>query len=160
MAYTRLARLPETAWARHLDNIRRERGWSVVQLFEDVRDDLHLGPKSRSAFHSRLHGFQPRDDDEAAILIARYGEPGPDLTPEPEPEPAPDFAAVLLKFSGELEAMREEREALRRERDALRVDRELLEALRLTVDRLVAEGHPGLGSGGSAARPVPPAAAE
>jgi hypothetical protein len=75
------------------------------------------------------------------------GEPGPDLEPEPEPEPTPDLTAVLLAFSRELEAAREERTKLRAQ----------VETLAETVDRL-ARGS--LARGGTPGRGTPDARQE
>lgn len=84
MAYRPSSHLPETAWARHLDNIRRERDWSATQLFEHVRVPLGLAEKSRSAFASSLH----RDPRPAYVPVLRqlFGDPPaePEATKEPE----------------------------------------------------------------------------
>lgn len=91
VTYTRLARPPQTAWARHLDAVRIERDWSGTQMFEDAREALGLRPKSRTAFMSLLIDDEP-NERQAKALAELYGAPQPGT--EAEPQPAPDAATL------------------------------------------------------------------
>lgn len=80
MPYTALG-TPQTAWARHLDNIRRERKWSATALFEDCHEALGLGPKSLTSF-KRVLVDKEMPAEWAAALTKRYGAPSPEaVTP-------------------------------------------------------------------------------
>jgi hypothetical protein len=81
--YTALG-TPQTAWARHLDNIRRERKWSATALFEDCHEALGLGPKSLTSFKGVLKD-KPMPAEWAAALTKRYGAPAADLEPASTP---------------------------------------------------------------------------
>lgn len=112
--YTATRKPPTTAWARHLDAVRRERGWSATRLFEEVYADLNLSAKSRTAFLPLLHDAEP-DEHEAAVLRAHFGEPNPDLGPEAEPVETPgDLTAAITALVDALDRDREERLALTR----------------------------------------------
>jgi hypothetical protein len=89
----------------------RERDLSQTQMFEIVGAELELGPKSRTAFRAFLQRREPTDD-QAAILRKHFGEPPPQLTPEPEPQP--DLLSAINALVKALDADREERQALTR----------------------------------------------
>jgi hypothetical protein len=108
MAYTATSKEPRTAWARHLDTVRRERDLSATQMFEEAGPRLGLGSKSRSAFLKFLEDRSPTVA-EAAALAALYG--WPDEQPAVA-APEPDLAAALRDLVVELRAMREERTRL------------------------------------------------
>lgn len=105
MAYRTTLKEPHTAWARHLDAIRRERDLSATQMFEEAGPALGLGPKSRSAFLRFLEDREP-STAEASALAGLYGWP---TEQSAAPEPAPDLATALHELVTELRAMREER---------------------------------------------------
>lgn len=81
MTYRPSANEPATAWARHLDAVMRERGWSRVRLFEEVGAELGYAPKSRSGFLPLLADREPTPA-QADVLRRHFGEPA--AIPEPE----------------------------------------------------------------------------
>ena len=115
MAYRASAQEPKTAWARHLDQVRRARGMSATAMFETVGPDLGLGPKSRSAFLPFLVDKDP-DEAEAAILARHFGWPPAELqTQKVGATPSGDALADALKaIAEELRLAREERAATER----------------------------------------------
>jgi hypothetical protein len=146
MSYRPSARPPVTPWARHLDQVMRDRGWSRVRLFEEVGGELGYSPKSRSGFLPLLEDREPTAA-QADVLRRHFGEPQPQ-------EPAPDsahtegagsLAAAILELTAELKAAREAREAYEVRLRA--VEAELLSLRAAPVD----EASPG--------RHVPPASA-
>ncbi len=99
---------PKTAWARHLDQVMRDRGWSRVRLFEEVGEELGYGAKSRSGFLTLLVDREPTPP-QAAVLARHFGEPEAGAVSEPSPEPS--LAAAISELAAELRAAREERQA-------------------------------------------------
>jgi hypothetical protein len=102
MAYRASTAEPKTAWARHLDQVRRDRGWSATAMFEVVGSDLGLGKKSRSAFLPFLEDREP-DAEQAAVLARHFGWPPAEPAP-PEPPPTLDPIAVMAAHTKALEA--------------------------------------------------------
>ena len=100
---------PETAWARHLDAVRKTNGWSQVRLFEEIGPDLGYAPKSRSAILPLLWNREP-DEAQAAVLRRHFGDPPAELDRPPAPEPT--LAAALSALGEELRAARQERAAM------------------------------------------------
>jgi len=95
MSYRPSSKEPTTAWARHLDAVRRERDWSATQLFEAVAPKLGLGPKSRSAFVDRLH-LDPRPSYVPA-LRELFGDPPEEAQSTASPVAAtPDAGLAAL----------------------------------------------------------------
>ena len=135
MPYRPPSHPPETAWARHLDSIRRERGWSVVRLFEEVGADLGYAPKSRSAILPLLWNREP-DAAQAAVLRRRFGDPPADLAPATAP--TPDLAAAIAALTDELRLSRVERESTEARLRAVEAE---LQSLRETR---AGAGSPGL----------------
>jgi hypothetical protein len=131
---------PQTAWARHLDGVRRERDWSATQLFEYVQGPLGLSPKSRSGILPMLSDTEP-NERQAAVLATLFGAPEPEAKPEPEP----GLATALLELARTNAAMVAELSALRQERTET-ADR--VEALERAVQQLAAQlaGRAGEGS--------------
>lgn len=148
MSYRPSANPPRTAWARHLDQVMRERGWSRVRLFEEVGGELGYSPKSRSALLPILEDKEPTPA-QVVVLTRHFGEPPlDDSAPRSDTlSGAEPLAAAILALTAELAAAREERAAL-----AVRLDA-MDEALRSLVGpaiRAVEEHdapHPKAGSG-------------
>lgn len=82
---------PKTAWARHLDQVMRDKGWSRVRLFEEVGAELGYGSKSRSAILPLLEDKEPTSA-QATVLRRHFGEPD---AIEVAPVPPSDYAAVV-----------------------------------------------------------------
>lgn len=110
MSYRPSANPPRTAWARHLDQVMRERGWSRVRLFEEVRADLGLGPKSRTALLP-IHEDKEPTPAQAEVLTRHFGEPPADAAPAP-PEDDVSLAAAIRGLTAELAEARRERAEL------------------------------------------------
>lgn len=103
MAYRPSSKPLQTAWARHLDNIRRERDWSATQLFEYVREPLKLAPKSRSAFVGQLD----RDPRPSYLPVLRslFGDPPAEPAPTTrEPGQSTDVTRLVEAVTAALEA--------------------------------------------------------
>lgn len=83
---------PKTAWARHLDQVMRDRDWSRVRLFEEVGAELGYRGKSRSAMLPLLVDKDP-DEAKAAVLRRHFGDP-PEA-PAEVPAAEPDLAALI-----------------------------------------------------------------
>lgn len=148
MPYTPMSREPETDWARHLDAIRREKGWSATELFRQVRVKLALGENSRSTFVAGLHR-DPKPHWKSG-LIELFGEP-PKTAPEPTTATeTPDLLVAaltaqteaLLDLVGELRLWRIE-------------DRAQLGQVQATVDQLVAAALAGQGRPGPVEHALP-----
>lgn len=96
--YTATKDTPTTAWARHLDAIRRERRWSVTRLFEELYAELGYSAKSRTGIRPLLAGKEP-DDRQAAVLRAHFGdppaEPVPPVAVKPPLDPMERIAAAV-----------------------------------------------------------------
>jgi hypothetical protein len=83
--------------------MRQDREWSQQQGFEELREGLHLGPKSRAAYAAIDMGQRPPTPDEAAFLIAYFGK-GPDDIPETaDPVEPPD--ALIAALTAQTEAI-------------------------------------------------------
>lgn len=85
---------PETAWARHLDAVMRERGWSRVRLFEEVGGALGYAAKSRSAMLPLLVDREPTPA-QAAVLERHFGTPDPIPAAPPPVDTGSDVAAAI-----------------------------------------------------------------
>jgi hypothetical protein len=96
MTYRASANEPMTRWARHLDAVMRERGWSRVRLFEEVGAELGYAPKSRSAMLPLLADKEPTPA-QAAVLRRHFGEP-------PLDDPAASSAHTEAAGSSDLAA--------------------------------------------------------
>lgn len=107
MSYRPSANPPRTAWARHLDQVMRERGWSRVRLFEEIGAELGYSPKSRSALLPVLEDKEPTPA-QVAVLTRHFGEPTPDTTPTPTGDDL-SLAAAILALTAELAEARRER---------------------------------------------------
>jgi hypothetical protein len=117
MGYRPPSAAPLTPWARHLDRVMREQGWSRVRLFEEVGAELGYGPKSRSGFLPLLVDREPTPQ-QALVLARRFGEPD-----EPEPVASPatsDTQAGLDALAAAVTALVEELRVDRQERTGLR----------------------------------------
>jgi hypothetical protein len=90
--YVPLSRPPKGAWARHIQAKRQEWGWSQQHAFEQLREGLHLGPKSRASYVKIDEGGRQPTADEAAYLASVFGWP----EPEPEAEPSADVGVGAL----------------------------------------------------------------
>lgn len=118
MGYRPPSAAPVTPWARHLDKVMREQGWSRVRLFEEVGAELGYGPKSRSGFLPLLIDREPTPQ-QAAILAKRFGEP--EAQPDPvagsagsdTPAGLADLSAAVMALVEELRVDRQERTGLR-----------------------------------------------
>jgi hypothetical protein len=114
MTYRASANEPKTAWARHLDKVMRERGWSRVRLFEEVGAELGYAPKSRSGFLPLLADREPTEA-QALILRRHFGEPSPDPAADvahTEAAGSIDLAAAIRELTTELRASRDERASM------------------------------------------------
>lgn len=110
------SRPPKTAWARHLDSVRRREDWSAQEMFEKAAADLGYSPKSRTAFLPYLEDREPTAA-AAAVLRRHFGDPPPDAAqPEPEPTPQDVLIAAMLAQTNAITALVEEMR-LHRERD-------------------------------------------
>jgi hypothetical protein len=130
MSYRPSSKPPETDWARHLDQVRKDHDWSATQLFKAVREELHLGPDSRSTFVADLH-HDPKPHWKPG-LVKLFGEPPPTPAPVVVEEP-PSLAEALMALTEELRLSRESRADLERRLAALepvvsRLARQALEA--------------------------------
>jgi hypothetical protein len=131
VAYRPSSQIPATAWARHLDRVRRERGWSATRMFEEVLADLHLGEKSRSAFLPLLGDRQP-DDETATVLARHFGEPRPeDQVPATGSEPVSLEERRVLALERQATAAEAQVEATRENTAMLRA---MITALRPGLD--------------------------
>jgi hypothetical protein len=81
MSYRPSSNPPVTAWARHLDTVMRERGWSRVRLFEEIGAEMGWSPKSRSAMLPLLEDREPTPA-QAEVLARHFGQPEPQESPE------------------------------------------------------------------------------
>jgi hypothetical protein len=81
MSYRPSSNPPVTAWARHLDTVMRERGWSRVRLFEEIGAEMGWSPKSRSAMLPLLEDREPTPA-QADVLARHFGQPEPQESPE------------------------------------------------------------------------------
>jgi hypothetical protein len=81
MSYRPSSNPPVTAWARHLDGVMRERGWSRVRLFEEIGAEMGWSPKSRSAMLPLLEDREPTPA-QAEVLARHFGQPEPNDSPE------------------------------------------------------------------------------
>jgi hypothetical protein len=105
MAYRASAVQPKTAWARHLDEVMRTNDWSRVRLFEEVRADLGLGPKSRSAFLTFLDRREPKPH-EAEVLAKHFGWPPVESDGLDVPIDG-DVVSAIRELTAELRLLRE-----------------------------------------------------
>lgn len=93
---------PVTAWARHLDQVMRDRAWSQTQFFEAVGPAMGYSPKSRSAVLGLLIDKEP-SEAQARVLRDLFGEPSAELAPITAPAGDP-IALALDRNSAALEA--------------------------------------------------------
>lgn len=117
--YTPPPASPVTAWARHIDAVRRERNLSQTATFRLLGAAVDLLGDSRSAFLPYLVDKQPTEA-QAKALAAIIGWPPAEPEPVADPlvgEPT-DLASALAALTRELAAMRIEVAALQRERAA------------------------------------------
>lgn len=68
--------------------MRKDRDWSQTRAFEELREGLHFGPKSRSAYIALETGQRQPTTDEQKYLIGYFGKT-PDDVPEPIRAPNP-----------------------------------------------------------------------
>jgi hypothetical protein len=137
MSYRPSANPPTTAWARHLDAVMRERGWSRVRLFEEVGAELGYAPKSRSAMLPILEDREPTPA-QADVLRRHFGDPTPIDDPASASTPeAGSLAEALRNLATELRLAREEREQGEARLRALEAE------VRSLRDRLEGEGSLG-----------------
>ena len=159
---------PETKWAKHLDAVMRDRGWSRVRLFEEVGADLGYSDKSRSAFLKFLEDREP-DANQQAVLRRHFGEPPelPDMVSPPGDAHTGGLApliellaaqtAAITSLVAEIREERQERLRVRQEfADAVTHNDERIEDLNKAVGELTlrlqrAEAR----AGGRAVDPVP-----
>jgi hypothetical protein len=114
MSYRPSANPPVTAWARHLDGVMREQGWSRVRLFEEIGAELGYSPKSRSGFLPLLADKEPTAA-QAAVLRRHFGDPAPLENPASDRTPeagSSDLAAAIRELTTELRVAREERASM------------------------------------------------
>lgn len=132
---------PRTAWARHIDAVHRERGWSQTKGFEVVGPKLKYSPKSRTGrVRKFMTGEVEPTEAEAKVLAEVYGWPHEEQVTE---APAPDLAAALTLLVEELRAMRQDRDRMEARMRALEVDIVDLRAeVRSHHGSPVSGGHP------------------
>jgi hypothetical protein len=114
MSYRPSANPPVTAWARHLDGVMRDKGWSRVRLFEEIGAELGYSPKSRSGFLPLLEDKEPTAA-QADVLRRHFGDPAPMEDPAPDRTPeagSSDLAAAIRELTTELRESRRERAEL------------------------------------------------
>lgn len=114
--YRPSANPPRTAWARHLDQVMRDKKWSRVRLFEEIGAELGYSPKSRSALLPILEDKEP-NPAQAAVLTRHFGEPLAAPLDDSAPRSdtlsgAESLAAAILALTAELREARQERAAL------------------------------------------------
>lgn len=91
--------------------MRKDRDWSQTKAFEELRDGLHFGPKSRSAYIALDMGRRVPTTDEQKFLVSYFGKSPDDIPEPPAPaDPTGELASALLALTAELTAMRQERE--------------------------------------------------
>lgn len=112
MSYRPSSNPPVTAWARHLDKVMREQGWSRVRLFEEIAPEMGWAPKSRSAMLPLLEDREPTEA-QAQILARHFGEPPVTNEPAPDKEGTGSTAEIVAAIREQTMAMRELVEELR-----------------------------------------------
>lgn len=85
MGYRPSSHPPLTRWARHIDSVKRERGWSATRAFEEARTALGLGPKSRAGYLPFEGGREPTAE-QAVALASVFGWPPEEAAPPPTGE--------------------------------------------------------------------------
>jgi hypothetical protein len=119
---------PKTAWARHLDQVMRDRDWSRVRLFEEVGAELGYRGKSRSAMLPLLVDKEP-DEAKAAVLRKHFGDPPPEEAPDTFfTEGEPTLTRVLGELVAELRESRLERVSILARLRAVEAELESLRA--------------------------------
>lgn len=94
---------PVTAWARHLDQVMRDRAWSQTQFFEAVGPAMGYSPKSRSAVLGLLIDKEP-NAAQARVLRELFGEPAEAPVAEPTPSRDDLLAAAIDRQTAAMEA--------------------------------------------------------
>lgn len=117
---------PRGKWAIALDKKARDLGISQTGVFEQLREGLGLGPKSRSAYLPLHLGVRPPTDAEAKVLADWLGywpedvEPGEvGSTGDTSAPGLSELIASLNELVGELRAARQERADLLERVEAL-----------------------------------------
>lgn len=150
---------PVTAWARHLDQVMRERAWSQTRLFEEVGRDLGYSPKSRTGFLPLLVDKEP-SAAQVRVLEQHFGAPDPIEHAPERGASLPDVVALVQAMTDALRAQTQAladlrvdlataRESASQEREAmtqlLAGLGERLEAVEALASRSAGSVHPGSG---------------
>lgn len=113
MSYRPPTKMPTSAWARFLHEQHRLRDWSATRGFEELREGLGLGPKSRTAYTDwLLSGRRDPNAAEAAFLREFFGGGPEDMASVSPPEPVDLQAATLALLTRQAEAAERQAAAL------------------------------------------------
>lgn len=116
---------PKGRWAAFLHRQRKARDWSQTRAFEELREGLGFGPKSRASYVAIDSGKREPTRDEAAFLADYFGETPTteDEAPTAQPTDEPGLVAAIRE---QTQVQRDLVEATYAQTDMLR---KVLEAL-------------------------------
>lgn len=121
------SRPPRGAWAKFLHRERQRRDWSQSQAFEQLREGLGLGVRSRASYVALDMGDRQPHPEEVAFLETFFG-----ASPSDEPEPIAalpaDLSAVVAALDRQT-AVIADLVAVLRERTLPAVDPEAVRAI-------------------------------
>lgn len=105
MAYRPPSHPPLTEWARFIDRVKRERGWSATKAFEEAGPRLGYGPKSRSGYLAFERDREPTAA-QAAILAEVFGG-WPDARDRADSAPATNPSELVAALREQTAAIKE-----------------------------------------------------